>query len=122
MGKQKITEKDLKTLKYRTLALERDCLRLGRLEKTGDSSNLADSLRKRVEQESQHICNIIDFIAGIKDERVRLAVAMRYIDGERWSAVAAVYSPSCSDSCVRMAVKRYLTAEGVSSDGCDNRA
>ena len=122
MGEQKITVKDLKALRSRTIALERECIRLGKFEKEDGKAEFVDALKEQIERESQIICKTLEFIANIKDDRIRSAVAMRYIDGEPWREIAAVFSPSCSDSCVRMTVNRYLAAEGVPADSCDNGA
>ena len=107
----RFTYDELKSLCFAVKRAERDAVLLDMLKKR-EMSEETKMVCRRLEAEINEAFKkaeqaLLD-ISQIKDGRVRQIAMLRFVEGMSWKEIAAAIGGGASESCARMALKRYF--------------
>ncbi len=107
----RFTYDELKSLCFAVKRAERDAVLLDMLKKREMSEEtriVCKRLEAGITEAFRNAELALQDIAQIEDGRVRQIAMLRFVEGMSWKEIAAAIGGGASESCARMALKRYF--------------
>ncbi len=107
----RFTYNELKSLSFAVKRAERDAVLLDMLKKremSEDTRTVCKRLEAGIAQVFKQAEEALQDIAQIEDGRVRQIAIFRFVEGMSWKQITDIIGGGASESCARMALKRYF--------------